>query len=145
MRVNVLVLDGAFDLGLSAVLDAFQTANELIEMSGLAAPRFEVKMAGVPPVCTNTSTSSLPAALKIRGGVTKYVLKRAVRSLLPHAVLARPKQGFRVPLPEWLRGELAGWARHQLRDASIHRRGLFRREEIERVMWVVLDWGRSLA
>jgi len=32
MRLNVLVLDGVFDLGLCAVLDAFQTANELIEM-----------------------------------------------------------------------------------------------------------------
>jgi hypothetical protein len=29
-RIDVLALDGAFDLGLSAVLDAFQTANELI-------------------------------------------------------------------------------------------------------------------
>ena len=47
MRVDVLVLDGVFDLGLSAVLDAFQTANELIEMSGLAVPRFEVRMVGV--------------------------------------------------------------------------------------------------
>ena len=33
MRVNVLVLDGVFDLGLSAVLDVFQTANEVIEMT----------------------------------------------------------------------------------------------------------------
>ena len=34
MRIDVLALDGAFDLGLSAVLDVFQTANELIELSG---------------------------------------------------------------------------------------------------------------
>jgi asparagine synthase (glutamine-hydrolysing) len=81
----------------------------------------------------------LPSNLKIRGKVTKYVLKRAVRKLLPHAVLARPKQGFRVPLPEWLRGELSGWARHQLHDSSIHRRGLFRRQEIDRM------WGRHLS
>jgi transcriptional regulator GlxA family with amidase domain len=47
MRVNVLVLDGVFDLGLSAVLDVFRTANELMEMSGLVVPRFEVKMVGV--------------------------------------------------------------------------------------------------
>jgi transcriptional regulator GlxA family with amidase domain len=47
MRINVLVLDGVFDLGLSAVLDAFQTANELIAMAQLAVPRFEVRMAGV--------------------------------------------------------------------------------------------------
>ena len=47
MRVNVLVLDDVFDLGLSAVLDAFQTANELIGMAELTVPCFEVKICGV--------------------------------------------------------------------------------------------------
>jgi transcriptional regulator GlxA family with amidase domain len=47
MRVDVLVLGGVFDLGLSAVLDAFQTANELIEMSGLAVSPFEVRTVAV--------------------------------------------------------------------------------------------------
>jgi transcriptional regulator GlxA family with amidase domain len=47
MRVYVLALDEVFDLGLSAILDAFQTANELIEMTGLAVPRFEVKIVGM--------------------------------------------------------------------------------------------------
>src|SRR5579863_4536053 len=47
MRVYVVALDGVFDLGLSAILDAFQTANELIEMTGLAVPRFEVKIVGL--------------------------------------------------------------------------------------------------
>ena len=47
MKINVLVLDDVFDLGLSAVLDAFQTANELIGLSELDVPRFEVKIAAV--------------------------------------------------------------------------------------------------
>lgn len=47
MRIDVLALDGVFDLGLSAVLDAFQTANELGEMTGAEAPRFEVRVVGV--------------------------------------------------------------------------------------------------
>src|SRR5215510_2546551 len=47
MRVYVLALNDVFDLGLSAVLDAFQTANELAEMSGLSGERFEVKIVGV--------------------------------------------------------------------------------------------------
>ena len=38
MRINVLALNGVFDLGLAAILDAFQTG--LSEMSGLAVPRF---------------------------------------------------------------------------------------------------------
>ena len=46
MRVDVLALDRVFDLGLSAVLDALQTANELIEIGGLSVPRFEVRNSG---------------------------------------------------------------------------------------------------
>jgi transcriptional regulator GlxA family with amidase domain len=47
MRIYVLALDHVFDLGLSAVLDAFQTANELIAVSGLDVPKFEVSIVGV--------------------------------------------------------------------------------------------------
>ena len=47
MRVHVLALEGAFDLGLSAVLDAFQTANELLEASKLGVERFDVKVVAV--------------------------------------------------------------------------------------------------
>jgi transcriptional regulator GlxA family with amidase domain len=47
MRIYVLALDGVFDLGLSAILDGFQTANELIEMTGLAIPQFDVKIVGM--------------------------------------------------------------------------------------------------
>ncbi|MGH9142675.1 MAG: GlxA family transcriptional regulator, partial [Vicinamibacterales bacterium] len=47
MRVAVLALDDVFDLGLSSILDVFQTANELIEMTALASPRFELRIVGV--------------------------------------------------------------------------------------------------
>jgi len=47
MLVHVLVLDGVFDLGLSAVLDAFQTANELLEVSKIAIDPFDVKVMAV--------------------------------------------------------------------------------------------------
>ena len=47
MRVAVLALDGVFDLGLSAVLDAFETANELIQLSALPSPGFEVRIVGM--------------------------------------------------------------------------------------------------
>ena len=47
MRITVLVLDGVFDLGLAAILDVFQTANELIEATGVSIARFDVKVVGV--------------------------------------------------------------------------------------------------
>lgn len=47
MRIAVLALEDVFDLGLAAVLDVFQTANELGAMSGLSVPRFETRIVGV--------------------------------------------------------------------------------------------------
>lgn len=49
---------------------------------------------------------TLPQGFKLRGKEGKRVFKQAFRSLLPHAVLTRPKQGFAVPLAEWFRSSL---------------------------------------
>jgi hypothetical protein len=46
MKIAVLALDGAFDTGLSTVLDAFTTANELAAWHGLDAPPFETQVVG---------------------------------------------------------------------------------------------------
>ena len=50
---------------------------------------------------------SLPAALKLRGGVGKWVLREAIADRVPSEVFQRPKQGFDVPLRHWFRRELA--------------------------------------
>ncbi|HZD52930.1 MAG TPA: helix-turn-helix domain-containing protein [Woeseiaceae bacterium] len=47
MRLNILALDVVFDLGLSAILDTFRTANELITLAGLEVPAFDVRVVGV--------------------------------------------------------------------------------------------------
>ena len=54
---------------------------------------------------------SLPQHAKISGGDTKKVLKQAVADLLPQEVFIGRKQGFRVPLPEWLAGPLVALGR----------------------------------
>src|SRR5207253_10008750 len=48
--------------------------------------------------------ASLPDRLKLRGWTTKYVLRRAMRAILPSAILDRRKMGFPVPVGHWLRG-----------------------------------------
>jgi transcriptional regulator GlxA family with amidase domain len=60
MRIAVLALDGVFDLGLSAVLDAFQTANELIVVAELSVPRFEVRIVGVRKAVRTAQGLSVP-------------------------------------------------------------------------------------
>lgn len=82
MRVNVLVLDDVFDLGLSAVLDAFQTANELIELSALTVAPFEVKICGVRQ------------AVKTSHGLTVPIDVTGWRS--PDCVVV-PAIGFKMP------------------------------------------------
>ena len=52
--------------------------------------------------------ATLPAAMKIRGGERKHVLKRALEPHVPAELLYRPKQGFSIPLARWFRGPLAG-------------------------------------
>ena len=49
-------------------------------------------------------TAKLPVEMKLRGKTTKWILREAMRRLLPDIVLDRPKMGFPVPLGNWLRG-----------------------------------------
>jgi len=46
--------------------------------------------------------AGVPAHLKIRSGVTKYILKKAVEDLLPADVVHRKKRGFPTPIRNWL-------------------------------------------
>ena len=48
----------------------------------------------------------LPHTYKLRRGTTKFLLRRALRGLLPREILGRPKQGFAVPMGRWLEGSL---------------------------------------
>jgi asparagine synthase (glutamine-hydrolysing) len=50
-------------------------------------------------------TMNLPMALKVKGNVPKWILKQAVRGLIPDEIIDRPKMGFGAPMVEWLRGE----------------------------------------
>jgi asparagine synthase (glutamine-hydrolysing) len=52
----------------------------------------------------------LPSSVKVRRGVTKWVLKEAAKRHLPAGVVDRPKIGFRVPLDRWFRAELRDMA-----------------------------------
>ena len=69
--------------------------------------------------------ASIPAPLKLRGMQKKAILRDALRAWLPDAILDRPKQGFSVPMAEWLRGELREYSREVLLDpASLARSAL---------------------
>src|SRR5262245_55551811 len=82
MRISVLALDGVFDTGLATVLDAFQTANELAELSGASTSRFEVSVVGVR------------RSVKTAQGLTVPVRQAGKRA--PECVVV-PAIGFKMP------------------------------------------------
>ena len=84
MRVDILALDGVFDLGLSAVLDVLQTANELIEMSNLSVARFEPRIVGVRRAVKTAQGLSVPV--------------RAPGSRSPDCIVV-PALGYKMPAP----------------------------------------------
>jgi asparagine synthase (glutamine-hydrolysing) len=57
---------------------------------------------------------SIPTATKTNGGSLKYILKKAVRGVIPDALIDRPKQGFGVPVVEWFNDRLGAQIRLDL-------------------------------
>lgn len=62
--------------------------------------------------------ATIPPALHRRGNRLKAVLKDAVADVVPADILDRPKQGFGVPLPRWLRGPWRASVEARLRDSA---------------------------
>jgi asparagine synthase (glutamine-hydrolysing) len=61
---------------------------------------------------------NVPCSFKIKNGVRKYILKRALSDILPGKILNRNKMGFSIPLIYWFRNELKGFAYQTILDNS---------------------------
>ncbi len=77
---------------------------------------------------------SLPADMKLRGTTTKFVLKQAMRNILPPEIIYRRKQGFQVPLDSWFRGPLRNTVSEILTDPATSARGIFNHNTVGRIL-----------
>jgi asparagine synthase (glutamine-hydrolysing) len=59
---------------------------------------------------------SIPTCAKLHGNVTKHILKKAVRNVVPDDIVDRPKQAFSVPIGEWFLDRLGGEMRSRIDD-----------------------------
>ena len=98
MKVQVLALGAVFDLGLAAVLDAFQTANELIDLAKLSMPHFEVTTVGLRRHVITAQGLRVPV--------------RAIDGRVPDCVVV-PAIGYKMPGPLE-----AALSRAEVRDAA---------------------------
>jgi asparagine synthase (glutamine-hydrolysing) len=78
--------------------------------------------------------TSLPLSLKLHRLTGKYLLKQAMAGRLPREILSRPKQGFAMPVAQWLTSELKEMALDMLSPARIARQGLFDPVYVERLL-----------
>ena len=66
----------------------------------------------------------IPSSLKMKGFVTKHIFKQAVRGLVPSEILDRPKQGFGVPIEQWINRQLRDRVHATLTESRTRQRGI---------------------
>ncbi|MEO5860132.1 MAG: asparagine synthase (glutamine-hydrolyzing), partial [Pyrinomonadaceae bacterium] len=69
--------------------------------------------------------ASIPVEYKLKGKSGKVILKEAMKDLLPHDILHRPKKGFGIPIAEWLKGRLNPLMHEMLDGKRLGEQGLF--------------------
>jgi asparagine synthase (glutamine-hydrolysing) len=78
--------------------------------------------------------ASIPVEYKLKGKSGKVILKEAMKDLLPHDILHRPKKGFGIPIAEWLKGRLNPLMHEMLDSKRLKKQGLFDPSYVERLI-----------
>jgi asparagine synthase (glutamine-hydrolysing) len=76
------------------------------------------------------SVATLPASFKLAGNKKKFLLKAALRGVLPDEILDRPKRGFDPPIGHWLRTELREMVHDTLLASRSLQRGYFQQDQL---------------
>lgn len=76
---------------------------------------------------------SLPLSLRLQGQRGKIVLRTLLERYVPPKLTERPKQGFAVPVSEWMVGPLREWGEHLLDQTRLHNQGLLNPKAVHRI------------
>jgi asparagine synthase (glutamine-hydrolysing) len=72
----------------------------------------------------------MPSALKFNGSETKIALKRVAARHVPRDCIYRPKEGFSIPIKNWLKEEFRQMMTEQLSVSTLQRDGLFQSDVV---------------
>jgi len=79
-------------------------------------------------------SASIPHNLKVRDEKGKWLLRQLLYKYVPKELVERPKQGFSVPIGEWIRGSLREWAQDLISPSKLKQEGFLRGDIIE-LLW----------
>ena len=77
---------------------------------------------------------TIPSELKLKGMTTKYILKRALKDIVPQEIIDRKKHGFGVPVGRWFRTSLKNYLRDTLLSREALARGYFHESTLRRLI-----------
>ncbi len=78
--------------------------------------------------------ASLPSHMKLRGPISKYILKQGAQDMLPQKILHRPKMGFTVPIDHWFKKDLREMAYDTLLSSRAINRGYFHKDVVTQLL-----------
>jgi asparagine synthase (glutamine-hydrolysing) len=78
--------------------------------------------------------ASVPPALKLKGMTTKHILRRAFSNVLPDTILHRGKEGFSIPIKNWLKRELKPLMLDLLSEDTLTKRGYFKPKVVAKLI-----------
>jgi asparagine synthase (glutamine-hydrolysing) len=72
----------------------------------------------------------IPQSLKLKNGISKWILREILKKYLPKKLIDRKKKGFGIPIDSWLRGPLRDWAESLLNKTRLDREGYLNSDKI---------------
>lgn len=78
--------------------------------------------------------SALPDRYRVRGTTTKWILREAMKKLLPESILKRPKVGFRVPVNEWFRHSMRDYLFDHLTGSRSLTADYYRKSSLDKIL-----------
>lgn len=82
---------------------------------------------------------SVPHQMKIKNFKTKYILKKMAGRFLPDQIVNKPKQGFSIPMKQWLKGPMKNMMTDLLSHDRLKKQGIFNPDYVEKMMKDHLD------
>jgi asparagine synthase (glutamine-hydrolysing) len=79
-------------------------------------------------------SAQMPDNMKLRGQTTKFVLREAMKGILPDEILTRPKMGFPVPIGKWFRNEYKHLIDEYVLSERALARGIFKADFVRNLV-----------